>query len=79
MSGRQPCLFEADEASRPLADRLRPHVLSDAVDQDHLLAGDAPIGRMVDGRRLVSMVLWGPPGCGTNASPDDNPANPASD
>jgi len=64
MSGRQPCLFEADDASRPLADRLRPHVLSDVVGQDHLLAGDAPIGRMVDGRRLMSRVLWGPPGCG---------------
>jgi putative ATPase len=50
MSGRQPCLFEADDASRPLADRLRPHVLSDVVDQDHLLAGDAPIGRMVASR-----------------------------
>jgi len=38
MSGRQPCLFEADDASRPLADRLRPHVPSDVVGQDHLIA-----------------------------------------
>ena len=59
-----PSLFEADDASRPLADRLRPRTLRDVVGQDHLLASDAPIGRMVDAHRLSSMVLWGPPGCG---------------
>jgi putative ATPase len=59
-----PSLFEVDDASRPLADRLRPRTLADVVGQDHLLAEDAPIGRMVAAQRLVSMVLWGPPGCG---------------
>ena len=63
MSG-QPPLFNVDDASRPLADRLRPRTLTEVVGQDHLLAGDAPIGRMVEAGRLVSMVLWGPPGCG---------------
>ncbi|NBC33694.1 MAG: AAA family ATPase [Alphaproteobacteria bacterium] len=51
-------------AARPLADRLRPARLEDVVGQDHLLASDAPIGRMVRARRLASMVLWGPAGCG---------------
>lgn len=64
MAEHTPSLFDIDDASRPLADRLRPHSLSDVVGQDHLLAADAPIGRMVDANRLVSMVLWGPPGCG---------------
>ncbi|WAC57170.1 replication-associated recombination protein A [Gordonia sp. SL306] len=64
MDGQQSSLFEPDDASRPLADRLRPNVLTDVVGQDQLLADDAPIGRMVVGQRLVSMVLWGPPGCG---------------
>ncbi|MBT2495215.1 replication-associated recombination protein A [Microbacterium sp. ISL-59] len=59
-----PSLFDVDDESRPLADRLRPRTLADVVGQDHLLAADAPIGRMVTGQRLVSMVLWGPPGCG---------------
>ncbi|MBD0741352.1 replication-associated recombination protein A [Streptomyces sp. CBMA152] len=58
-----PSLFE-DESARPLADRLRPRSLSEVVGQDHLLAPDAPIGRMIAQERLVSMVLWGPPGCG---------------
>lgn len=56
-------LFES-QAPRPLADRLRPSVLSEVVGQDHLLKDDAPLGRMVTGNRLASMVLWGPPGCG---------------
>ena len=58
-----PSLFEAD-APRPLADRLRPQALADVVGQDHLLGADAPLGRMVESGRLVSVILWGPPGCG---------------
>ncbi|MFQ5939497.1 MAG: replication-associated recombination protein A [Alphaproteobacteria bacterium] len=56
-------LFEA-QAPRPLADRLRPRSLDEVVGQDHLLAPDGPIGRMAAGRRIVSMILWGPPGSG---------------
>ncbi len=59
----QAGLFET-EAPRPLADRLRPDRLDQVVGQDHLLAKDAPIGRMVAQSRLTSMILWGPPGCG---------------
>lgn len=59
-----PSLFEVEDDSRPLADQLRPRTLTEVVGQDHLLGVDAPIGRMVDTPRLVSMVLWGPPGCG---------------
>jgi putative ATPase len=47
-----------------LADRLRPRSLAKVVGQDHLLAADGPIGRMVAHRKLSSMILWGPPGCG---------------
>ena len=56
-------LFES-QAPRPLADRLRPADLDQVVGQDHLLKPDGPIGRMVADRRMASMVLWGPPGCG---------------
>lgn len=64
MNQEPPSLFEPDEVGRPLADRLRPTTLEDVVGQEHLLGRDAPIGRMVAESRLVSMVLWGPPGCG---------------
>jgi len=56
-------LFE-QQAPRPLADRLRPKNLAEVVGQDHLLKPEAPLGRMVAARRLASMILWGPPGCG---------------
>ncbi len=56
-------LFEA-QAPRPLADRLRPASLDQVVGQDHLLADDGPIGRMIAAGRLSSVVLWGPPGSG---------------
>ena len=34
------------------------------VGQEHLLGPGGPVGRMVGEHRLVSMILWGPPGCG---------------
>ena len=54
----------ASDAPRPLADRLRPRSLDEVVGQGHLLAADAPLGRMVAARRPQSVVLWGPPGTG---------------
>ena len=63
MAKLAPSLF-ADMTSRPLADRLRPRALAEVVGQDHLLAPDAPIGRMVAAKRLASLILWGTPGCG---------------
>lgn len=63
MTATAPSLFDQTVA-RPLADRLRPQKLAEVVGQDHLLGAEAPIGRMVAARRLASLVLWGPPGCG---------------
>lgn len=51
-------------APRPLADRLRPDALSAIVGQDHLVGDGAPLRRMLEGSRLPSLILWGPPGCG---------------
>jgi len=63
MAQSSPGLFES-EAPRPLADRLRPASLGDVVGQDHLLGPDGAIRRMVEGGRLASIILWGPPGTG---------------
>ena len=51
-------------APRPLADRLRPKALDEVVGQAHLLAEDAPLGRMVGAGKVTSVILWGPPGTG---------------
>ena len=61
-------LFEAagltPHAPAPLPERLRPQSLDEVVGQDHLLGSGGAIRRMVDGNRLASMILWGPPGTG---------------
>jgi putative ATPase len=54
----------AQDAPRPLADRLRPQALDEIAGQQHLTGSDAPIRRMAEAGRLSSMILWGPPGCG---------------
>jgi len=51
-------------APRPLADQLRPARLDEVVGQDHLVAADAPLGRMIASGKLTSVILWGPPGTG---------------
>ena len=56
-------LFES-QSPRPLADRLRPGLINEVVGQSHLLDRTAPIGRMIEGGRISSILLWGPPGTG---------------
>ena len=55
---------DAPGADAPLAERLRPRSLADVVGQDHLLGPGRPLRAAAEGRRLHSMVLWGPPGVG---------------
>ena len=55
---------EAENAPRPLADRLRPARLAEVIGQDHLLGPDGPLGTMLAAGSLSSLILWGPPGVG---------------
>ncbi len=48
----------------PLADRLRPSSLSEVIGQKHLLGEKGSLKRMLDNKRLGSLILWGPPGTG---------------
>lgn len=57
-------LFPATPPDPPLAERLRPARLSEVLGQGHLLGPEGALGRMVAGRRLSSIILWGPPGTG---------------
>ncbi len=54
----------APDPNRPLADRLRPASLAEVVGQDHLLAPDGALARMLARGSLASLILWGPPGVG---------------
>ena len=48
----------------PLAARMRPESLEEYVGQDHLIARDKPLYRMIRADRIGSMIFYGPPGTG---------------
>jgi len=64
MAGTEADLTPPDTGWRPLADRMRPASLDEFVGQSHLLAPGKPLRRLLEGRSLHSMLLWGPPGTG---------------
>lgn len=63
--GAQPAPARDDaHTNTPLAERLRPHSLTDVVGQTHLLGAGKPLRLAFDAGKLHSMILWGPPGVG---------------
>ena len=50
--------------NRPLADLMRPNTIDEIVGQTTLLGENGLVRRMVDNKKLSSLILWGPPGCG---------------
>lgn len=48
----------------PLAERMRPASLEDYVGQRHLMGKGKLLERILAGRQLPSLILWGPPGTG---------------
>ena len=49
---------------KPLAYRIRPTSLDDIVGQDHLAGKSGVIRKMLDQKKLFSLILYGPAGCG---------------
>ncbi len=50
--------------ARPLAERLRPGDFDGFVGQQHLVGKGAVLRNMIDSGRILSFILWGPPGTG---------------
>ncbi|GEP78583.1 replication-associated recombination protein A [Staphylococcus carnosus] len=50
--------------NEPLASRMRPQNLDEIISQQHLVGPKGIIRRMVDSKRLTSMIFYGPPGIG---------------
>ena len=48
----------------PLAEKVRPKSLDQVVGQDHLVGEQGWLTRMIAGKKPLSILLWGPPGCG---------------
>jgi putative ATPase len=62
-------LFEAipnpnTDATRPLADRMRPRTLDEFVGQEHLIAPGKPLRAQIERDDIGSLIFWGPPGTG---------------
>jgi len=62
-------LFAEDQRKQvkkqvPLADRIRPRTLEDFVGQEHIVGKGRILRKMIDNDKLISLILWGPPGSG---------------
>jgi len=65
-------LFDHEAATRPpgpdpgapLAARMRPRTLDEVVGQAALVGPGGPLRAAIEGDRLSSVILWGPPGTG---------------
>ena len=60
----QLSLFDDRQLTNPLASRLRPEGLEDFTGQEHLLGKGKVLRRLIDQDKIVSMIFWGPTGCG---------------
>ena len=48
----------------PLAERMRPRVLSEYIGQQHILGDQAALRKAIESGSIPSMIFWGPPGVG---------------
>ncbi len=55
---------QSSQTYRPLADRMRPQVLSDYIGQEHIIGPGKTLTQAIENQTLHSMVFWGPPGTG---------------
>ncbi|MEV0154531.1 replication-associated recombination protein A [Micromonospora sp. NPDC050686] len=56
--------FVGVTSDSPLPVRMRPANIDELVGQEHLLAPGSPLRQLVGGGAPMSVILWGPPGCG---------------
>ena len=54
----------AADATRPLADRMRPRTLDEYVGQEHLIGPGKPLRVQIERDDSGSLIFWGPPGTG---------------
>ena len=65
----QPSLLEPEEdgaqtVSAPLAARMRPATLDEFAGQEQVIGPGTMLRQAIESDRLMSVVFWGPPGCG---------------
>lgn len=60
----QQASFSFHQNLEPLSSSLRPSTLEDFVGQKHLVGEKGVIGKLLRSKRIISMIFYGPPGCG---------------
>jgi putative ATPase len=50
--------------SVPLAETLRPQSLDEIIGQEHLVSQGKLLHQIIESKKPVSLILWGPPGSG---------------
>ncbi|MDD3593754.1 MAG: replication-associated recombination protein A [Candidatus Gastranaerophilales bacterium] len=56
--------LEEQNKQIPLAEILRPKTLSEFLGQNQILSENNAMKNLLLSKRLFSLILWGPPGCG---------------
>jgi putative ATPase len=59
-----PNAGSAADATRPLADRMRPRTLDEYAGQEHLIGPGKPLRAQIERDDTGSLIFWGPPGTG---------------
>ncbi len=57
-------MFNAQQFSVPLAERLRPKTLTEFFGQEHIVGVGKLLYQLIVNHTLSSLILWGPPGVG---------------
>lgn len=52
------------QLDRPLADILRPKSLAEIIGQEHISGNGSILAKLVESKKPISLILWGPPGSG---------------
>jgi putative ATPase len=58
---------EQESPNRPLAIRMSPRTFDEYVGQEHLTGPGKLLRRLLESKRIVSIILYGPPGVGKTA------------
>ena len=59
-----PASDAKQDATRPLADRMRPRTLDEFLGQEHLVGPGKPLRTQMERDDTGSILFWGPPGTG---------------